>query len=358
MGIPTLNINFKQAARKTVLKLSRGTVALIVKDTAEGLGGTVLELSSKSDIPNTLTAGNIAYIERAFIGNAQKPKRIYAAVLGADDTYADGLTLLSKYKWDWLAAAPDCSTTDASAVVDWIKTSRGTGSTYKAVLPNKEANNYAIINFATTGITTENATYTTAEYCSRIAGLIAGTSIAQSVTYAPLPEVIDIDRMTDTEMNTAVNAGKLVLMHDGEKVKMVSGVTSLVNTSGKDDPLQKIKTVEVLDAIRRDLTTLAQDEYLGKMQNTYDNKCSLMVAIKDYLKTLEAEDVITTGSTVEIDVDAQRKWLKEQGVDVSDMDEDAIKRANTGSHVFIRIQISIYDVIETINLDVTFDMSA
>lgn len=358
MGIPTLNINFRQAARKTVLKLSRGMVALIIKDTVEGLAGKVLELSSVSDIPRTLTASNVAYIERAFIGNTEKPKRVYVAVIGADGSCKDGLTVLAKYKWDWLAATPECAAADASAVVDWIETSRGTGSIYKAVLPDKEANNSAIVNFAATGITTENANFTTAEYCSRIAGLIAGTSIAQSVTYAPLPEVIDIDRMTDEEMNNAVNAGKLILMHDGEKVKTVSGVTSLANSSGKNNPLQKIKTVEVLDAIRRDLTTLAQDEYLGKMQNTYDNKCSLMVAIKDYLKTLEAEDVITTGSTVEIDADAQRKWLKEQGIDVSDMDEDAIKRANTGSHVFIRIQISIYDVIETINLDVTFDMGA
>lgn len=358
MGIPTLNINFKQAARKTVLKLSRGTVALIVKDTAEGLAGTVLELSSSSDIPTELTESNNAYIERAFIGNAQKPKRIYVAVIGADDSCKDGLGMLAKYKWDWLATTPDCAAADASAVVDWIKTSRGTGSTYKAVLPNKEANNSAIVNFAATGIITEDAKFTTAEYCSRIAGLIAGTSIAQSVTYTPLPEVINIDRMTDEEMNNAVNAGKLILMHDGEKVKTVSGVTSLGDTSGKNNPLQKIKTVEVLDAIRRDLNILVQDEYLGKMQNTYDNKCSLMVAIKDYLKTLESEDVLATGSTVEIDVDAQRNWLKEQGVDVNDMDEDAIKRANTGSHVFIKIQISIYDVIETINIDVTFDMGA
>lgn len=358
MGIPTLNINFKQAARKTVLKLSRGTVALIVKDTAEGLGGTVLELSSKSDIPNTLTAGNIAYIERAFIGNAQKPKRIYAAVLGADDTYADGLTLLSKYKWDWLAAAPDCSATEATAVVNWVTLSRGTGSIYKAVLPNKDANNSSIVNFAASGIVTDAATFSTAEYCSRIAGLIAGTSIAQSVTYSVLPEVIYIDRMTDAEMNTAVNAGKLILMHDGEKVKTVSGVTSLASSSGKNNPLQKIKTVEVLDAIRRDLNILIQDDYLGKMQNTYDNKCVLLVAIKDYLKTLEAEDVLAAGSTAEVDVDAQRNWLKEQGVDVSDMDDDAIKRANTGAHVFVNAQISIYDVIETINIDVTFDMGA
>lgn len=358
MGIPTLNINFKQAARKTVLKLGRGTVALIIKDTAEGLGGTVLDLSSAGDIPSALSASNTAYIERAFIGNAQKPRRIYVAVLGTDETYTDGLALLSKYEWDWLAAAPDCGPADATVVSDWITSSRGTGSIYKAVLPNKEANNFAIVNFAATGIVTEKTTFSTSEYCSRIAGLLAGTSIAGSITYSALPEVVGVDRMTDAEMNAAVNAGKLILMHDGEKVKTVSGVTSLVNSSVKDNPFQKIKTVEVLDSIKRDLKILTQDNYLGKMQNTYDNKCVLLVAIKDYLKILESEDVIMAGSAVEIDIDAQRNWLKEQGIAVSDMDDEAIKRANTGAHVFISAQISIYDVIEAINIDVTFDMGA
>ena len=229
---------------------------------------------------------------------------------------------------------------------------------YKAVLPNKAANDAAIVNFAASDITAEGSTVTTAAFCSRIAGLIAGTGIAQSITYYVLPDVMDCERLTADEMSTAVAAGKLILMHDGEKVKIVSGVTSLVPTGGKSDPLQKIKTVEVIDAIRRDITLLVQDGYIGKLPNTYDNKCVLITAIRDYLRTLEAEDVLAEGSTVEIDVAAQRDWLKSAGVDVSDMDDDAVKAANTGTHVFLAVNISIYDVIETINIEITYTMEA
>lgn len=94
------------------------------------------------------------------------------------------------------------------------------------------------------------------------------------------------------------------------------------------------------------------------MPNTYDNKCVLITAIRDYLRTLEAEDVLAEGSTVEIDVAAQRDWLKSVGVDVSDMDDDAVKTANTGTHVFLAVNISIYDVIETINIEITYTMEA
>ena len=102
--IPTLNITFKQAAKKTAAKLTRGTVAVIVKDTAQALAGTVAEVSTVADIPAALSADNKKYIERALIGGDQKPKRVYVAVMGSDGTYAATLAALAKYNWDWLAA--------------------------------------------------------------------------------------------------------------------------------------------------------------------------------------------------------------------------------------------------------------
>lgn len=68
--------------------------------------------------------------------------------------------------------------------------------------------------------------------------------------------------------------------------------------------------------------------------------------------------MLAEGSTVEIDVAAQRDWLKSAGVDVGDMDDDAVKTANTGTHVFLAVNISIYDVIETINIEITYTMEA
>ena len=84
--IPTLNITFKQAAKKTAAKLTRGTVTVIVKDTAQALAGTVAEVSTVADIPAALSADNKKYIERALIGGDQKPKRAYVAVMGSDGT--------------------------------------------------------------------------------------------------------------------------------------------------------------------------------------------------------------------------------------------------------------------------------
>ena len=189
--IPTLNITFKQAAKKTAAKLTRGTVAVIVKDTAQALAGTVAEVSTVADIPAALSADNKKYIERALIGGDQKPKRAYVAVMGSDGTYAATLAALEKYNWDWLAADPECGASDAATIATWIATQRGKGAVYKAVLPNKAANDAAIVNFAASDITAEGSTVTTAAFCSRIAGLIAGTGIALSITYYVLPDVTE-----------------------------------------------------------------------------------------------------------------------------------------------------------------------
>lgn len=46
----------------------------------------------------------------------------------------------------------------------------------------------------------------------------------------------------------------------------------------------------------------------------------------------------------------QKQYLESIGVDTSDMDEQAIKEANTGSHVFLKGTISILDAIEDIDI--------
>lgn len=43
------------------------------------------------------------------------------------------------------------------------------------------------------------------------------------------------------------------------------------------------------------------------------------------------------------------------GVDTSEMDEQAIKEANTGSHVFLKGTISILDAIEDVDIFINKD---
>ena len=165
----------------------------------------------------------------------------------------------------------------------------------------------------------------------------------------------DIGRLTREEMDDAIDDGELILVHDGAKVKLGRGVNSLTTTTQeKGEAFRKIKIVETVDMIKNDIRLTAQDNYIGKYANSYDNKCLLIMAIKGYLEELERSGILERGtSVVEIDLEAQEGYLKSSGADTGSMTEQEIKEANTGSRVFLRASIRILDAIEDIDLDIT-----
>ena len=175
-----------------------------------------------------------------------------------------------------------------------------------------------------------------------------------SCTYAPLTEVSNIERKNKSDMDTAIDNGEFILMHDGKKVKVARGVTSLKTIGeGKNEIFKKIKIVEALDMIRYDLATTIEDTYIGKFANSYDNKCLLLTAIKGYFLEMEAAGILQEGtSSVEIDLDAQTAFLKEKGTNVNEMDEQKIREADTEDKVFLKATVKVLDAIEEVSLNV------
>lgn len=98
--------------------------------------------------------------------------------------------------------------------------------------------------------------------------------------------MIDFEKKTTAEMDEAINKGELILYHDGEKVKVARAVNSLVTTTKeKGGSFKKIKIVDAMHMIHDDIKKTAEDSYLGKYANSYDNKCLLITAIQAYLLT-------------------------------------------------------------------------
>ena len=351
MGLPSINVSFVSEGASGIAKAARGTVGLIIVDPEEG----ALAITSLKHIPDTYAPGNIAYIERAFEGYNSAPRKIIIYAIDDVSNIDDALDYFETQAIDWLAGPIETDTAVAGIIADWVKKRRRDHAKVKAVLPNTAADHEGIVNFTTEGITVGDTIYTTAEYCSRIAGLLAGTSISISCTYAPLYEVTDIERIGYLEMDNAVDDGELILIHDGVKTKIARGVNSLKTvTDTKKDEWKKIKIVEAVDLIEGDIRTFMEDEYVGKYANSYDNKCLLMTAIKSYLVSLEALSVLKSGySDVQIDLDAHIEYLAGRGVDTTVMSEQEIKEADTGSHVWLKAKIRVLDAIEDIDLAIT-----
>lgn len=353
MPLPKINILFQEAANTAILRGERGIVALILKDSVHN-GANVYETSS--DIPADLSTANKEQLQLALTGGVNPPLKLLVYILPTTaENYTDAQTYLEGSQWNYLAV-PGISSADAASMATWLKGLRGTQNLrVKVVLPNAAADHEGIINFATDSIVIGGSTYSAANYCSRIAGILAGNPLSISSTFQVLSEVDDVPHLTNSQFDTAIDAGKLMLMNDGEKVKIARAVNSLTTTTAdKGAAFKKIKLVDIMDMIYADIKKTTNDAYIGKLPNTYDNKCLLITAIRAYYESLENQQLLDRGkNSVDIDIAAQKTYLQSVGVDTSTMTDQQIKEANTGDKIFLSGPIKIVDAIEDFELKIS-----
>ena len=388
LGMPSVNIAFTEAGIEAIERSQRGIVALILEEPAatitELLAGykdgdedipaieNPFTVYTSDDIPEKLTDDNKDYIRKTLLGYQTTPYRVkvylqptVAKAEGEEtdpndsaDKFAKTLDMLATDRWDYLAI-PTITDKQTESVGTWLKTNRENKfKRSKVVLPNYSGDYEGIINFTNTFIKTAAKEYTTAQYTPRIAGLIAGTPMTISATYAPLSEVIDCDKHTIDENDEKVNKGEFFIWYDGEKFKMSRAMNSLVTTSqGKLEAYQTIKSVDAMDMIYDDIKRTAQDSYIGKYTNDYDNKKLLISAIYGYFRELENARILQKGySVVDIDAEAVKTYQLKHGLYTKDelakMTTDEIKQLDTKKQVYLNAKIRILDAMEDIHLDV------
>lgn len=384
LGMPSVNIAFEEAGIEAIERSKRGIVALILEEPQDTItklltdhtgtdNSTIKAITNPfvifttDDIPSELTDNNKDYIKKCLIGYTKTPYRVrvYLQATGDEksateaDKFSATLKKVATDRFDYLAI-PTITEAQCETVATWVKTNRENKfKKIKAVLPNYDADYEGIINFGNTSIVTKNKTYTPAEYTARIAGLIAGTPMTISATYAPLAEVIDCDKHDLDENDEKVNKGQFFIWFDGEKFKMSRAMNSLVTTTqGKLEAYQTIKTVDIMDMMYDDIRQTCQDYYIGKYTNDYDNKCLLMSAIMGYFKELEQGRLLQKDySTIDINVEKVKNYQLEHGLytkeELADMTEQEIKQLDTKKQVFLTAKIKILDAMEDIDLPIS-----
>jgi hypothetical protein len=101
-----------------------------------------------------------------------------------------------------------------------------------------------------------------------------------------------------------LQAGTLLLVHDGEKVIVEQGISTLSSLrQGQNNQWKKIKAIRVMDTINADLLKAAQDNYIGKVINDDDGKVALIVACRNYFDTLVKGRLIGADYTIGLDPD-------------------------------------------------------
>ena len=256
MGLPEIIISFQRKADTAIRSGNRGMVAVVLDDTTKNQMLTPYR-RWRDVVQEDWTKENLKALELVFKGS---PQRVVAVRLLKDEETPDLAGTLKEIlplNIDYLAY-PAYTAGDKEALQAYLEAVRKQGKKAKVVLPDCAADDPHVVNFATTGVTAlwenqdEVQTYTGAEYCCRVAGILAGLPLDRSCTYYELPEVVDAKLPADA--GAEVDAGKLVVVFDGEKYKLGRGVTSLTSiTEERPEDLKKIKIVEGMDVIIHDI---------------------------------------------------------------------------------------------------------
>ena len=361
---PSITIAFTEKGASAITRGERGIVALVLKGTRQ----QSFKVTNISDIPTgVLSEENEQYVKDALVGYSYAPKYVLVYIMQtAEDmakAYKDMLQFFENEKFTYMAIPTVKTDSKVQDMATWIKKQRSEHKLVKVVLPEVAGDNEGVINWCSTLYRTREKALTPEQGTARIAGLLAGTGFNVSGTYAPLQDFVDVNRLTKTEQDEAVGAGKLIAIWDGEKVKLNRAVTSLTTTTAeKGDSFKKIKLVETMDMMEDDIRKTIEDNYIGKFSNSYDNKCLLITAVNSYFMSLVNDGLISVGQC-QIDVDAQKQWLKAQGKKViledgsekgiDDCTDEEIKRVNTGSQVFLKAVVSLVDAIEDVSLKIS-----
>lgn len=367
MGLPEINIEFKGKANNAIKRSAQGIVALILRDTTSAVLNSSIEYKTIDDVKKTdFTDDNYGYIERAFLGN---PLKIIVELLGevgeegsqTPELVTVATTRLKNKKWNYLAF-PVATKEENTTLSAFITKERDENKKiFKAVLANEDADHEGIINFTTDGLKVKDKSYTTAQYTSRIAGILAGLSLTRSATYFVLDEVDAITEHSDP--NASIDAGELILINDGEKIKIGRGVNSLVTLPEpefnaqfvkKTEDFKKIKVVEVMDMITTDVRDTFSNQYVGKVPNIYDNQVLFFAYINVYFKNLADEDILDKKyeNTSFVNVDSQRAAWEKIGVDTTDWDDQKVKEMSFKSNVFAGGNIKIVDATEDLDFQI------
>ncbi|MFJ8529967.1 phage tail sheath C-terminal domain-containing protein [Bacillus sp. NPDC094106] len=351
MGLPEIKIVFSGKAKTAMQRSKLGIVVLILQDDTSDVATTVYK--SPNELKTTdWSTDNLDYIEKAFEGN---PSKVICERIATSVTNYNEVLLRLRYKKFNYLAVPQIKEADTSAISTWIKTQREKEKkTFKAVLPNIKADHEGIINFTTSGIKVGEKEYTTAEYTARIAGILAGLPFTRSATYYVFPEVDSIVEIEDPD--EAVDNGELIFINDGENIKIGRGVNSLrTTTDSKNDDFKSIRVMETMDMVRDDIYNTFNEQYVGKVNNVYDNQVLFITALNAYFTGLNNEYILDDKSDNKawINVSLQRKAWEGAGVDTSDWDDQKVKETAFKRNVFLSGTIKIVDTMEDLDFQIS-----
>lgn len=353
MGLPTINITFKQLAQ-TINARSGGILCIIVQDDTKDFAYKSYATAQDVD-SGDYEAENYTAILRAFDAS---PRKVVVARMNENATATAVPEVIANATFNWVCAIP---TAFQQAVANAVKAQNATGKKArkaKALVAGvSNANDMHVVNVANTTVTLAGAEDATAInlYLPRLGGLLAACPLTESVTYKALDDLEAVSNIADVD--TSIDGGNFCLFKDDDTIRVARGVNTLQTiTADITEDMKKITVVEAMDAIQEDIVKTFKANYLGRVKNTADNQALFVAEVIDYFNQLAAETIIDVSyadPVAQIDIQAMRDAWTADGVDVSDLTDAQVKAKTYRAVIFVNATCRILDAMEDLTMSIT-----
>ena len=309
--IPAAYINLVTNTPLSITAGDRGTVAL-AQELSVGDDGAIYRITAtEANYPENATAADKKLANLALLG--AKTVLLYKLPPNHTDDHVEAMLAKLKTEDANVIVYPYFkSTTSASTaqqtIANWVKAMQEEeGKNITAVLTNYVADSQYVINNVQGVTLSDGSTLTAAETGAWIGGVTAGAKITESNTARKFVGAIDVTpRMTKTEMETAIKAGKLILTVDkSQNVTVVADVNSLTSTTQTlGDIMKQNRSVRTACGIREDIGTVWDSNIKGKYNNNEKGRSIFKSALVEYFADLERRGAIQNFSADDITVEA------------------------------------------------------
>lgn len=309
--IPAAYINLVTNTPLSITAGDRGTVAL-AQELSVGDDGAIYRITAtEANYPENATAADKKLANLALLG----AKTVFLYKLPPNHTDDHVEAMLAKLKtedanvivYPYLKSTTSASTAQQT-IANWVKAMQEEeGKNITAVLTNYVADSQYVINNVQGVTLSDGSTLTAAETGAWIGGVTAGAKITESNTARKFVGAIDVTpRMTKTEMETAIKAGKLILTVDkSQNVTVVADVNSLTSTTQTlGDIMKQNRSVRTACGIREDIGTVWDSNIKGKYNNNEEGRSIFKSALVEYFADLERRGAIQNFSADDITVEA------------------------------------------------------
>jgi len=309
--IPAAYINLVTNTPLSITAGDRGTVAL-AQELSVGDDGAIYRITAtEANYPENATAADKKLANLALLG--AKTVLLYKLPPNHTDDHVEAM--LAKLKtedanvivYPYLKSTTSASTAQQT-IANWVKAMQEEeGKNITAILTNYVADSQYVINNVQGVTLSDGSTLTAAETGAWIGGVTAGAKITESNTARKFVGAIDVTpRMTKTEMETAIKAGKLILTVDkSQNVTVVADVNSLTSTTQTlGDIMKQNRSVRTACGIREDIGTVWDSNIKGKYNNNEEGRSIFKSALVEYFADLERRGAIQNFSADDITVEA------------------------------------------------------